>query len=413
MYRHPVRPFVIAAAVFVAGCSLKPAATATGKAGAGGEAVATGGNGGGGGTAGRPPLPDAGIGLIWDAQPSDATTTMSTIDANCGAKSKMAAKLPPNILVLLDRSASMSNDISDKSCPVPDAGVFGGGGGDCGPSSKWAQILPALTQVISETESDVNWGLKFFPDNATNVCTVNTTPEVAIAPKNSSAIASAIKKATSTAGGVAPLGANNMHVIGTPTRSGVMSATTYMRTLTDMGPKIILLATDGMPTCPGASTGPQMATANDMPAAVSAVIKDAQDAGFKTFVVGIGTSGTTDADAILSDLANAGGLPRAGTPSYYQVNSFADLSAAIRTLVGVAATCTFQIGPAPDDGSRDLSLINVFGDGHEITRDPTHADGYDYTDPSMQTIEVFGPKCQQILTGAIKDVTITFQCIVP
>jgi hypothetical protein len=336
---------------------------------------------------------------------------VSTIDANCGAKSKMAAKLPPNILVLLDRSASMSNDITDKACPVADAGMFGGGGGDCGPDSKWAKILPALTQVISETEADVNWGLKFFPDNATSVCNVNSTPEVLIAPKNASAISSAIKKATSAPGGVAPLGPNNMHVIGTPTRSGMMGATTYMRSVTAMGPKFILLATDGLPTCPGGTTGVQMPTANDMPAAVNAVIMDAQTAGFKTFVVGIGSSTTTDADAILSDMAKAGGLPRAGTPSYYQVTSFADLSTAIRTLVGVAATCTFQIGPVPDD-SQDLSMINVYGDGNEITRDTTHTDGYDYTDPSMQSIEVFGPRCKQILSGAIKDVTVTFACII-
>ena len=111
-------------------------------------------------------------------------------------------------------------------------------------------------------------------------------------------------------------------------------------------------------------------------------------------------------------MANAGGLPRAGTPTYYQVNSFADLNAAIHTLVGVAGTCTFQIGPAPDDGSRDLAKINVFGDGTEIPRDETHADGYDYTDASMQSIEVHGPRCKQIMSGEIEDVTVTFRCIV-
>ena len=187
----------------------------------------------------------------------------------------------------------MSNDIADKSCPVADAGMFGGGGGDCGPKSKWAQIIPALTQVVSETESDVNWGLKFFPDNAGNVCNVSSIPEVAIAPKNATAIKTAITKATSTAGGVAPLGTNNMHVIGTPTRAGMTGAATYMRSVTDMGPKFILLATDGMPTCPGSGTGMQVGSQNDDPAAVCAVIQDTQTAGYKTFVVGIGTSGTT------------------------------------------------------------------------------------------------------------------------
>src|SRR6478609_7096113 len=173
MYRPPVRLFAIAAAVLMTGCGLKPASTLTGQGGSGGQIVTTGA-GGGGGSAGSFVPPDAGIGINWDADLGDSATGVSTIDANCGAKSKMAAKLPPNILVLLDRSASMSNDIADKACQAPDAGMFGGGGGDCGPESKWAKILPALTQVISETEADVNWGLKFFPDNATSVCNVNS-----------------------------------------------------------------------------------------------------------------------------------------------------------------------------------------------------------------------------------------------
>ena len=94
--------------------------------------------------------------------------------------------------------------------------------------------------------------------------------------------------------------------------------------------------------------------------------------------------------------------------------SAADLSAAIRTLVGVAATCTFQVGPAPtDDGTTDLEKINVFGDGVEIPRDMNHANGYDYVDATMQSVQVYGPLCDQIMSGTIKDVTVAFRCLVP
>jgi hypothetical protein len=409
---HPSRTclFAIVSAIGLTGCGFKLASSAAGRGGSGGSVALTGAAGSGeGGMGGKmaPPIiiTDADLGFIDAGNDDGPASGMSTPDANCGAKGKTASKVTPDILVLLDRSASMSNDLNDMGCTTArDGGIPMGGFGDCGPNSKWAKIIPALTQVISETEQDVNWGLKFFPDNATSVCDVGTTPEVGIASKNATAIATAIKNATSTVGGVMLLGNN---VIGTPTRSGETSAAKYLQSLTDKAPKFILLATDGLPTCPG--TGSSMNSVNDSSAAVSAVIQDAQNAGFKTFVVGIGTNGT--GDAILSDMANAGGLPRAGTPSYYGVTTAADLTAAIRTLIGVAGTCTFQIGPAPtDDGTTGLDRINVFGDGVEIPRDPSHAGGYDYTDSTMNSIEVHGSLCDQIMSGAIKTVTVTFQC---
>ena len=87
------------------------------------------------------------------------------------------------------------------------------------------------------------------------------------------------------------------------------------------------------------------------------------------------------------------------------------MAAAIRTLVRVTATCTFQIGPPTSDATR-LDEIDVFGDGAEIPRDTSHVNGYDYTDASMQTIQVHGPLCDRIMRGEIRQVTVTFRCIV-
>jgi hypothetical protein len=343
-------------------------------------------------------LPDAGIGIQLDADlgSPDAIGGISNPDANCGAKSKSAVKLPPDILFVLDRSGSMNEGIT----PCNDGGVATGQ--NCGKDSKWAKVVPALKQVVAETENDVNWGLKFFPDNPNmaTACTVSTTPEVAIGPKNATAITNAINGATATNGGV-----NGYS--GTPTRAVINGAVSYMQMLTDANPKFILLATDGVPTCGMGATGTAGASTNDTTASVA--LSTARDAGFKTFVVGIGTGA---AETTLSEMATAGGLPRSGSPSYYPVSSADDLAKAIRTLIGVAATCTFKVGPAPDDIVTDLSKINVFGDNVEIERDETHTNGYDYTDASMQSIEVFGPRCNKIMTGEIKDVTVTFRCLV-
>ena len=105
-------------------------------------------------------------------------------------------------------------------------------------------MVPAITQVVAETDTDVNWGLKHFPDHSADACDVNTTAEVPIGPASGAAISAAIMAATSANGGV--VGFN-----GTPTRSAADGATDIYAVGHDRAdPKFILLATDGMPTCP-------------------------------------------------------------------------------------------------------------------------------------------------------------------
>ncbi len=409
MGRLTVCHVAIVAAVAAASCSGFKQAGST-RSGAAGQQ--SGGTGGAGGAAGRGGAAGGGAGghggtggstpnIIIDASASDGPVGPNP-DANCGARSKTAMKVAPDILILLDRSGSMNDDVNNQMCR-PDGGA--GAAMGCGASSKWAQVAPAILQVVGDTEADVNWGLKFFPDNSSsgNTCAVSATAAVDVASRNAAAITTAIMGATSTNGGV--VGYN-----GTPTRSAETGAVTYLQTLTDTGPKIILLATDGLPTCPASGTG----AAGDDSAAAPPAVAAALAAGFKTFVVGISTTGGGAADATLSKMADAGGLARTGMPSYYPVSNTGDLAAAIRTLIGVAATCTFQIGPNPStDGTTGLDHIDVLGDGNAISRDPSHANGYDYIDSTMQSIQVYGPLCDQIMSGAIKDVTVTFRCLVP
>ncbi|HEY7372865.1 MAG TPA: vWA domain-containing protein [Polyangia bacterium] len=401
MHRAGAFHFTIATLLVLGGCGLKTAGSTApaarggqgggGGAAGGGGAGGTGGSGGSGGSSGT-----GGSGPIIITLDGGFDGPHSMPDANCGARDKSAMKVVPDILIVLDRSGSMDNDVNDKSC------VDGGFGiGMCGANSKWALITPAISQVVSDTEMDVNWGLKFFPDNAAGVCSVSSTAAVDVGPGNAAAIATAIMGATNTAGGV--IGYN-----GTPTRAAEAGAATYLSGLTDMSKRYILLATDGQPTCVNNTS----AQGDDSPAAITAV-GDANTAGFPTFVVGIATGGMSTADMTLSKMADAGGLPRSAMPSYYPVSSAADLAAAIRTLIGVAASCTFQIGPPPSsDGTTSLDMINVFGDGTEIMRDPSHTNGYDYTDDSKMSIQIYGPLCDQVMSGAIHDVSVTFICIV-
>jgi hypothetical protein len=153
------RHLAIVTALTSGGCGLRAAGTAPVGRDASQAGDAGGGNGDGGGGE-RPP-----IGIISDGGNSDAPGGSSP-DANCGVRSKTAARIPPDVFIVLDRSGSMNDDINNRPCA---------GAGGCGPTSKWALMVPAITSVVGETEAEVNWGLKLFPEDITPVCTVSPT----------------------------------------------------------------------------------------------------------------------------------------------------------------------------------------------------------------------------------------------
>lgn len=76
----------------------------------------------------------------------------SSLDANCAAVNQGAVRLPPDILIVQDKSGSMK-DSADGTCTS-----------NCGTKSKWSQVTAALNQVVGMTDTSVNWGLKFFSD---------------------------------------------------------------------------------------------------------------------------------------------------------------------------------------------------------------------------------------------------------
>ena len=87
---------------------------------------------------------------------------------------------------------------------------------------------------MQNTDTTVNWGIKYFSDN--NACGASAAPAVPVAPLNGA-------KVTTSIMGTRPGG-------NTPTRDAITTGAAYLKTLTDSNPKFLLLATDGLPNCP-------------------------------------------------------------------------------------------------------------------------------------------------------------------
>jgi hypothetical protein len=305
------------------------------------------------------------------------------IGMQCGAVNTPARQLPPDILILLDASGSMNDDADNNVCS-----------NGCGASSKWALATSAINAVVAETDGSIRWGLKFFADTDAT-CGVGNNVAVPVGPDNASVIASAIMGRTSANGGVAT-GSR------TPTRAAQNAGAAYLRGLTDLNPRFLLLVTDGAPNC---MPGNADSVADDSAGAVAAAAY-AYASGIPTMVIGVST-GASPTDTTLSDLAVAGGYPRAGSPSYYPVSSAAELAAALHALIDVTPDCIFALPIAPAGGDYRFGIVV---NGTEIPRDTTHVNGWDLTDASQTAIEIYGPICDAVKAGQVTSVQVVIKC---
>lgn len=325
----------------------------------------------------RPPVsatrgPDGGDGSV-------------TLPPCASFEARSVTTLVPDVLIVLDASGSMNNDINDAVC----------GNNDCGALSKWAQMTPGLVALVAANESTANWGLKMFADGDAR-CGVTNNVAVPVAKLNATPIAAAIAARTSASGGL-------VNGSRTPTRAAVTAATNYLGGLGDGNPKRILLLTDGTPNC---GTGVDQA-ADDSPAAAQAVA-DARARGILTTVVGIATAGGP-AEASLNAMAVAGGAPRAGaTTAYYPVSNIAELESALTPIITMPTDCVLALPPAP--AGTVAPRIGLRANGALIPFDTGHQDGWDWTDGSWASVRLYGAACDDYLAGRFATVTIEFYC---
>ncbi len=381
-----------------------------GAGGSGGNGNGTGGGGGGGsaGTGGR----DASAGRDGAVTGSDGSSDrasgsgggggggsggsgMTVVDGGrpdngCVESFDLPKGPPPNVVIVLDRSGSMDQ--------VPMTGT----------GNLWAQTTGAIRSIVMLTQSQIRWGIGFFP--GTTDCEAEPIA-VPVAADNYTPIDAAIARK-------GPGGA-------TPTTDGINRAIAYLDTVADPGKKYIMLATDGAPNCAAMCTCPDTWTlmgtecvkmlcpmcgisridcirGDDQDAAIAAVTA-AANKGYHTYVVGLATSPTWE--AVLDKLAEAGKEPRPGMPKYYKASDRADLEAAMRAIASKVISCEFALSTPPSDPDR----TRLFLGGMSVPRDPTRKEGWEFG-PGDKSVIFYGSWCQMVQDGTSTDVTAYFGC---
>jgi hypothetical protein len=324
-------------------------------------------------------------------QPAGGTTPSA--DNNCGVQKIDLKAGPADLLLVLDRSGSMRQDVNG----VGPGGTGGGGrrrGGmtptptTMGPA-KWDQVVAAVDPVVMATQDKVNWGLKLFPLGDT--CGVPDGATVPVGPANYNAVLNAIM-----------MNGPGTDMGGTPTRVAIEKATAFMKGRQSGNSPYLVLATDGLPNCLGGFGGG--GNANDATGAVQAIAAAAM-AGIPTFVVGIATT-MSDANDTLNAMAVQGGRAR-NDPAvkYYPVASKDELVSVLQSITSQIASCTFPLTtppPIPDNVAVQL-------DGTSVPRDMSQANGWNYS-PDNHSVVLFGAPCDGLKAGTAMNVQILYGC---
>jgi von Willebrand factor type A domain len=373
----------------ITGAGGMDAATSSGGASGKGGSGSGGsfGSGGRGGSSSGGNVGSGGDGFFGSGGGGGDVSLVDAAPTNCGQTSVSVMPVPPDILIVQDRSLSMTDNTSDLPCD----GGTAAGNGNCGTTSKWSQVTTALNQVVQQTETKVNWGLIYLGDEAT-VCGAATAPVVGVAASNFSQIQAAFNNVQFTG------------QIGTPTAAVMNNAVQYLTGLSDPNPKYLLLATDGEPNCAGNNVG-----TNDDVGAENAVTT-ASTAGFPTFVVGIATSTDAAATNALNTMAVNGGEAQTGAATqYYAVTDTASLVTVLAKILGKALSCTIPLNGV--GGMLDkvaVSAKDANGNTIEIMQDDT--DGWSYTDSTKTAIILNGDACNNLQSVTYTDFQFIYTC---
>jgi hypothetical protein len=278
--------------------------------------------------------------------------------------------LTPTVELLVDRSASMTAD-------------FGG-------KDRWNTIRDILVDPTMgftfQMQSKVRFGLTLYTGLEAGDMGGPSCPnliQVPIALGNYQPIADIF----------------NANEVGnnTPTAESIDQVVIKLEAFTEIGPKVIVLATDGDPdTCALPDSNGDQAP-RDM---VEASVQAAWDKGISTYAIAVG-----DEIADLAHLQRVAEIGRGGEMGahYYEAQDANQLTTAFAAILGVVISCDFDLNGTvqPENYSKGYITVNevpiAYGDPN----------GWEM--PDGDTIRLLGTSCDAIKVGQ-SSIGIQFPC---
>lgn len=330
----------------------------------------------------------------------------------CGKTDLEVSKVVPQVMLLVDGSASMRTSYgTPASAPAatPAAGMSGGraavagssaagsagAGGAAAPmeSTRWTAIRQALinptTGVVPLLSSTIKFGLAVFSTDPTCPFPVGVVDP---ALNNYERIAMTLPP--NAPGTRTPTGRALDQIVD---RLSNPAAGAPMEDANS--PRIIVLATDGDPnSCEVASSMP------DYEPSIQAALK-AQSRGQRMFVISVGQEAAKDH---LQQLANIGaGMPRMASPgaTVFYPSDPAGLASTLQTLIGTVALCEVTLdGMGVTPGSECLGQVTLNG-APLVCNDPN---GWKLSDSTH--VQLQGSACEAFKNGSNGALKARFPC---
>jgi hypothetical protein len=367
-----------------------------------------------GGTAGSSTAGSAGAGLPPEGEggATSACETLAGLD-QCGGTRVEATPAPVNVLLVIDKSGSMTDR--------PEGFLV----------DKWSAMKEALDAAVSSAPPSVRFGLLLYPESIVHTIPLDCDGDVCCAvPESGDAVLVGVAPGSANAIGNALVGASPGG--GTPTAAALARALEYF-TVGDGrdldGERYVLLATDGGPNCnaalscdagactPNLDGVAQCAGANCCEGAGEFCLDDAgvtgqidalRDAGIATFVVGI--PGTEGYAGYLDAFARAGGVPRIGADhDYFAVSAASGVTGLTGVLRGITTELLRSCEVALTEPPARPGLVNVAVDCTVVPKDGES--GWDFDNPDAPTSLVLrGPACDELKARGARRIDVVYGC---
>lgn len=301
----------------------------------------------------------------------DTTNHTCVPGGGCGQQEANTTPIPPNLLIVLDRSCSMTEQI--------------------GGMTKWEIAVNALNSLMASYSGQIRFGITFFPDTDNDHCGQGAIP-VDCAPGNETTITNMLTSSLQSSDALFPDGPCVTNI-----DTAILQAAGDA-TLTDpTRQSYVLLLTDGQQSGCNAGGGDAGTIS-----AIAGLLAGTPSVG--TFVIGFG--GAADPNS-LGQFADAGGeINPNGPPDFFDAADQASLETALDLIANKTIGCDFVLDTVPPDPNE----IYCFFNNESLPNDPLN--GWTY-DPTTNTVTFHGTACEDLKDGTVTDVDVVFGCNEP
>jgi len=336
----------------------------------------------------------------------DASST--TDDLNCGEQEFVLEAVPPNVVLVLDKSGSMVQNSWDADGDPMTA-----------EETRWQSLHDVVSFVVNTFEAEINFGATLFPSTGAiaelgaGACVVSAQPEVAVSVLNAQGVLD----------GIPPASAVGTINGATPATAGIQTALDHLKSLDENIDRFMILITDGAANCSAdADTagcpGTGCALMEEYDTNLPTVVGDAFSTdGVPTFVIGIDIldelvgadpeDGQVAANTFteLNTVAEAGGRAREGDEKFFNATNEIELQDALSEIAGQVVSCTIPLNPEPQ--APNFVEIEIGGTTIEHIEDCESGDGWVYVNPEgpYDAIELCNAACDALADSGELDAT--------